>query len=76
MFNMYWYFISYIPVNLFLQYNKPGKKWKVMTQEFINQHTVEHKGKQICKYFLEGRCIKVSVTIKSMIEHSNFQSNI
>lgn len=45
---------------IFLQYNKPGKKWKVMTQEFINQHTVEHKGKQICKYFLEGRCIKVN----------------
>nr|KAF6329464.1 zinc finger CCCH-type containing 6 [Pipistrellus kuhlii] len=42
----------------FHEYNKPGKKWKVMTQEFINQHTVEHKGKQICKYFLEGRCIK------------------
>ncbi|KAF6270495.1 zinc finger CCCH-type containing 6 [Rhinolophus ferrumequinum] len=42
----------------FQEYNKPGKKWKVMTQEFINQHTVEHKGKQICKYFLEGRCIK------------------
>ncbi|XP_063086081.1 zinc finger CCCH domain-containing protein 6 isoform X2 [Cavia porcellus] len=42
----------------FSQYSKPGKKWKVMTQEFINQHTVEHKGKQICKYFLEGRCIK------------------
>ncbi|KAG8509697.1 Zinc finger CCCH domain-containing protein 6, partial [Galemys pyrenaicus] len=43
----------------FQEYSKPGKKWKVMTQEFINQHTVEHKGKQICKYFLEGRCIKV-----------------
>ncbi|XP_008838581.1 zinc finger CCCH domain-containing protein 6 isoform X1 [Nannospalax galili] len=42
----------------FPEYSKPGKKWKVMTQEFINQHTVEHKGKQICKYFLEGRCIK------------------
>ncbi|XP_046923936.1 zinc finger CCCH domain-containing protein 6 isoform X3 [Lynx rufus] len=42
----------------FQEYNKPAKKWKVMTQEFINQHTVEHKGKQICKYFLEGRCIK------------------
>ncbi|XP_043323633.1 zinc finger CCCH domain-containing protein 6 isoform X1 [Cervus canadensis] len=40
------------------EYSKPGKKWKIMTQEFINQHTVEHKGKQICKYFLEGRCIK------------------
>lgn len=35
------------------------KKWVNMSQEFINQHTVEHKGKQICKYFLEGRCIKV-----------------
>ncbi|XP_073906363.1 zinc finger CCCH domain-containing protein 6 isoform X2 [Castor canadensis] len=42
----------------FQEFSKPGKKWKVMTQEFINQHTVEHKGKQICKYFLEGRCIK------------------
>ncbi|XP_048208308.1 zinc finger CCCH domain-containing protein 6 isoform X1 [Perognathus longimembris pacificus] len=42
----------------FQEYSKPGKKWKVMTQEFISQHTVEHKGKQICKYFLEGRCIK------------------
>nr|XP_045003206.1 zinc finger CCCH domain-containing protein 6 [Jaculus jaculus] len=42
----------------FQEYSKPMKKWKVMTQEFINQHTVEHKGKQICKYFLEGRCIK------------------
>ncbi|KAM4692913.1 zinc finger CCCH domain-containing protein 6 [Discoglossus pictus] len=37
---------------------KPIKKWVNMSQEFINQHTVEHKGKQICKYFLEGRCIK------------------
>uniref|UniRef100_A0A8C7EGJ8 Zinc finger CCCH-type containing 6 n=1 Tax=Nothoprocta perdicaria TaxID=30464 RepID=A0A8C7EGJ8_NOTPE len=37
---------------------KPMKKWVNMSQEFINQHTVEHKGKQICKYFLEGRCIK------------------
>lgn len=34
-----------------------------MSQEFINQHTVEHKGKQICKYFLEGRCIKVNLII-------------
>ncbi|KAM8946243.1 zinc finger CCCH domain-containing protein 6 [Pelodytes ibericus] len=38
--------------------SKPVKKWVTMSQEFINQHTVEHKGKQICKYFLEGRCIK------------------
>uniref|UniRef100_A0A672YK62 Zinc finger CCCH-type containing 6 n=1 Tax=Sphaeramia orbicularis TaxID=375764 RepID=A0A672YK62_9TELE len=27
-------------------------------KEFINQHTVEHNGRYICKYFLEGRCIK------------------
>uniref|UniRef100_A0A3B5LTT0 Zinc finger CCCH-type containing 6 n=1 Tax=Xiphophorus couchianus TaxID=32473 RepID=A0A3B5LTT0_9TELE len=25
---------------------------------FISQHTVEHNGRYICKYFLEGRCIK------------------
>uniref|UniRef100_A0A3B3ZBL0 C3H1-type domain-containing protein n=1 Tax=Periophthalmus magnuspinnatus TaxID=409849 RepID=A0A3B3ZBL0_9GOBI len=30
----------------------------IMSKEFINQHTVEHNGKHICKYFLEGRCIK------------------
>lgn len=30
-----------------------------MSQEFINQHTVEHNGRHICKYFIEGRCIKV-----------------
>ncbi|XP_041921758.1 zinc finger CCCH domain-containing protein 6 [Alosa sapidissima] len=38
----------------------PGfqKKRPIMTQEFINQHTVEHNGRYICKYFLEGRCIK------------------
>nr|XP_012598296.1 zinc finger CCCH domain-containing protein 8 [Microcebus murinus] len=29
-----------------------------MSQGFINQHTVEYKGKQICKYFLERKCIK------------------
>uniref|UniRef100_A0A8C7ETH3 Zinc finger CCCH-type containing 8 n=1 Tax=Neovison vison TaxID=452646 RepID=A0A8C7ETH3_NEOVI len=29
-----------------------------MSQGFINQHTVERKGKQICKYFLERKCIK------------------
>ncbi|XP_069090780.1 zinc finger CCCH domain-containing protein 6 isoform X3 [Pleurodeles waltl] len=42
-------------------YNEESKRIKkrlTMSQEFINQHTVEHKGKQICKYFLEGRCIK------------------
>ncbi|XP_074983412.1 zinc finger CCCH domain-containing protein 6 isoform X4 [Caretta caretta] len=42
----------------FQEEGKPVKKWVNMSQEFINQHTVEHKGKQICKYFLEGRCIK------------------
>ncbi|KAM3918888.1 zinc finger CCCH domain-containing protein 6 [Leptodactylus fuscus] len=42
----------------FQEENKPVKKWVAMSQEFINQHTVERKGKQICKYFLEGRCIK------------------
>ncbi|KAG8547160.1 hypothetical protein GDO81_028943 [Engystomops pustulosus] len=42
----------------FQEENKPPKKWVAMSQEFINQHTVERKGKQICKYFLEGRCIK------------------
>uniref|UniRef100_A0A8C5QKX2 Zinc finger CCCH-type containing 6 n=1 Tax=Leptobrachium leishanense TaxID=445787 RepID=A0A8C5QKX2_9ANUR len=42
----------------FQEDGKPVKKWMNMSQEFINQHTVEHKGKQICKYFLEKRCIK------------------
>lgn len=37
--------------------HKP-KKWVTMSQEFINQHTVERNGKQICKYFLERRCVK------------------
>ncbi|KAL3050166.1 hypothetical protein OYC64_012249 [Pagothenia borchgrevinki] len=38
-----------------------GKKYgqrPIMSKEFINQHTVEHNGRNICKYFLEGRCIK------------------
>lgn len=34
------------------------KKRPIMSKEFINQHTVEHNGKFVCKYFLEGRCIK------------------
>ncbi|TNM99842.1 hypothetical protein fugu_012875 [Takifugu bimaculatus] len=34
------------------------KKRLIMSKEFINQHTVEHNGRYICKYFLEGRCIK------------------
>ncbi|KAM7079162.1 zinc finger CCCH domain-containing protein 8 isoform 1-T1 [Molossus nigricans] len=29
-----------------------------MSQGFINQHTVERKGKPVCKYFLERKCIK------------------
>lgn len=29
-----------------------------MSQGFISQHTVERKGKQVCKYFLERKCIK------------------
>ncbi|KAM4866933.1 zinc finger CCCH domain-containing protein 8 isoform 2-T2 [Thomomys bottae] len=37
----------------------PEKQQPVrMSQEFINQHTVERQGKQICKYFLERKCIK------------------
>nr|XP_019952304.1 PREDICTED: zinc finger CCCH domain-containing protein 6 [Paralichthys olivaceus] len=34
------------------------KKRPIMSKEFISQHTVEHNGRYICKYFLEGRCIK------------------
>ncbi|XP_004686049.1 PREDICTED: zinc finger CCCH domain-containing protein 8 [Condylura cristata] len=42
------------------QDGKPSEKKQHvrMSQEFINQHTVERKGKQICKYFLERKCIK------------------
>ncbi|XP_018411063.1 PREDICTED: zinc finger CCCH domain-containing protein 6 [Nanorana parkeri] len=42
----------------FQEDHKPMKKWVTMSQEFINQHTVERNGKQICKYFLERRCVK------------------
>ncbi|KAK0149838.1 Zinc finger CCCH domain-containing protein 6 [Merluccius polli] len=38
------------------------KKRPIMSKEFINQHTVEHNGRYICKYFLEGRCIKIIST--------------
>ncbi|XP_058523609.1 zinc finger CCCH domain-containing protein 8 isoform X1 [Ochotona princeps] len=34
------------------------KRQPVMSQGFINQHTVVREGKQICKYFLERKCIK------------------
>ncbi|XP_001495266.4 zinc finger CCCH domain-containing protein 8 isoform X1 [Equus caballus] len=42
------------------QDGKPKEKQQQvrMSQAFINQHTVERKGKQICKYFLERKCIK------------------
>ncbi|OCT79781.1 hypothetical protein XELAEV_18026592mg [Xenopus laevis] len=42
----------------FQEDTKPVKKWVNLSQEFISLHTVEHKGKQICKYFLDKRCIK------------------
>ncbi|KAG3267987.1 zinc finger CCCH domain-containing protein 8 isoform X1 [Ictidomys tridecemlineatus] len=40
--------------------DKPKEKQQHvrMSQGFINQHTVERQGKQICKYFLERKCIK------------------
>lgn len=38
-----------------------------MSKEFINQHTVEHNGRYICKYFLEGRCIKVQSKLRSRL---------
>ncbi|XP_023997770.1 zinc finger CCCH domain-containing protein 8-like [Salvelinus sp. IW2-2015] len=34
------------------------EKHPIMTKDFINQHTVEHNRRYICKYFLEVRCIK------------------
>ncbi|KAM4014544.1 zinc finger CCCH domain-containing protein 6 [Anomaloglossus baeobatrachus] len=49
---------SHKGLNPYYQEDKPAKKWVAMSQEFIDQHTVERKGKQICKYFLEARCIK------------------
>uniref|UniRef100_A0A672KVU9 C3H1-type domain-containing protein n=1 Tax=Sinocyclocheilus grahami TaxID=75366 RepID=A0A672KVU9_SINGR len=44
------------------------KKRPIMSQEFINQHTFEHNGRHICKYFLEGRCIKGD---QCKFEHDN-----
>ncbi|EFB26077.1 hypothetical protein PANDA_013673, partial [Ailuropoda melanoleuca] len=42
------------------QDDKPKEKQQHvrMSQGFISQHTVERKGKQVCKYFLERKCIK------------------
>ncbi|XP_061067073.1 zinc finger CCCH domain-containing protein 8 isoform X1 [Eubalaena glacialis] len=42
------------------QDGKPEEKQQPvrMSQGFINQHTVQRQGKQICKYFLERKCIK------------------
>ncbi|EPQ19410.1 Zinc finger CCCH domain-containing protein 8 [Myotis brandtii] len=37
---------------------KENQQHVQMNQGFINQHTVERKGKQVCKYFLERKCIK------------------
>ncbi|XP_069463888.1 zinc finger CCCH domain-containing protein 6 isoform X2 [Ambystoma mexicanum] len=48
---------SFTGTDSFYEDNKRVKK-KPMSQEFINQHTVEHEGKQICKYYLAARCIK------------------
>ncbi|XP_060781360.1 zinc finger CCCH domain-containing protein 6 isoform X1 [Neoarius graeffei] len=44
------------------------KKRPIMSQEFINQHTVEHNGRNVCKYFIEGRCIKGD---QCKFEHDN-----
>ncbi|TTI76916.1 Zinc finger CCCH domain-containing protein 6 [Bagarius yarrelli] len=44
------------------------KKRPIMSQEFINQHTIEHNGRNICKYFIEGRCIKGD---QCKFEHDN-----
>lgn len=42
------------------QGGKPKEKQQRMrlSPGFISQHTVERKGKQVCKYFLERKCIK------------------
>uniref|UniRef100_A0A2K5CHR4 Zinc finger CCCH-type containing 8 n=1 Tax=Aotus nancymaae TaxID=37293 RepID=A0A2K5CHR4_AOTNA len=51
-------FLTFIFLFLFLKDGKPKEKQQHLSQAFINQHTVERKGKQICKYFLERKCIK------------------
>ncbi|XP_015442916.1 zinc finger CCCH domain-containing protein 8 isoform X2 [Pteropus alecto] len=42
------------------QGGKPKEKQQRMrlSPGFISQHTVERRGKQVCKYFLERKCIK------------------
>uniref|UniRef100_A0A3Q2FPQ9 Zinc finger CCCH-type containing 6 n=1 Tax=Cyprinodon variegatus TaxID=28743 RepID=A0A3Q2FPQ9_CYPVA len=54
--------VSYQPPHYYnrMSFSSSGfqKKWPIMSKEFISQHTVEHNGRYICKYFLEGRCIK------------------
>ena len=53
-------FLTFSFLVLFSKDGKPKEKQHVrMSQGFINQHTVERKGKQVCKYFLERKCIKV-----------------
>ncbi|XP_062851914.1 zinc finger CCCH domain-containing protein 6 isoform X2 [Trichomycterus rosablanca] len=44
------------------------KKRPFMSQQFICQHTFEHNGRNICKYFIEGRCIKGDLC---KFEHGN-----
>ncbi|XP_054583998.1 zinc finger CCCH domain-containing protein 8 [Eptesicus fuscus] len=40
------------------QDGNPKEKHIQMNQGFINQHTVKRKGKQVCKYYIERKCIK------------------
>lgn len=55
------YFSLLVFLFLFSKDVKPKEKQQPvrMSQGFINQHTVQRQGKQICKYFLERKCIKV-----------------
>ncbi|KAG1924575.1 zinc finger CCCH domain-containing protein [Pimephales promelas] len=49
------------------------KKRPIMSQEFINQHTVEHNGRHICKYFLEDRCIKILNTDEETVNEDEME---
>lgn len=59
------YFSLLVFLFLFSKDGKPKEKQQPvrMSQGFINQHTVQRQGKQICKYFLERKCIKVLKTM-------------
>ncbi|KAI1887228.1 hypothetical protein AGOR_G00204030 [Albula goreensis] len=37
---------------------KENRKKVVLSQDYINKHTMEVQGRHICKYFLRGACIK------------------